>query len=352
MTRGSKVNVTVAFAGQRHRPAKAFDSQRFAAMLGAQFTVFGRDAAMGLRSIVAVAIAVGVAAGAASAQVPADVAAKLRAIGPKIEVKETGAIFAAMLPKDFANGVKIERDLAYGAHEKQKVDVYTPAAGGGGKKPVMIFVHGGAFVGGDKGGAGSPFYDNVLIWAVKNGMVGVNLNYRLAPAAPYPAGIEDLGSAIKWVEANAARYGGDPKKIFIWGHSAGASHVGDYVGHPELWGRANSGLAGAAMTSAVYDLSGTESSPYYGNDKSKYAERQSMPGLLKTKVPLFVSYAELDPEMFHVQAKNLNDALCKQGKCPRFMLVKDQSHIGETYAIGTSDRQLSDQVLQFVRTGK
>ena len=294
----------------------------------------------------------GLIAGAALAQVPADVAAKLRAIGPKIEVKETGASFAAQLPKDFKAGVKIERDLAYGAHEKQKLDVYTPAAGGRGAKPVLIFVHGGGFVAGDKGGAASPFYDNVLVWAVKNGMVGVNLNYRLAPGAPYPAGIEDLGSAIKWIETNAARYGGDPKKIFIWGHSAGASHVADYVGHPELWGRASSGLAGAAMTSAVYDLSATDSSPYYGNDKSKYAERQSAPGLLKTKIPLFVSYAELDPEMFQVQAKTMNAALCKEKRCPRFMMVKDQSHIGETYAIGTSDRQLSDQVLAFVRTGK
>ncbi|MEO6379882.1 MAG: alpha/beta hydrolase [Caulobacteraceae bacterium] len=291
-------------------------------------------------------------AGAALAQVPPDVAAKLREIGPKIEVPQTGALFAAILPKDLAQGVKIERDLAYGADAKQKLDVYTPASGGGAAKPIMIFVHGGGFVAGDKGGAASPFYDNVLLWAVKNGMVGVNLNYRLAPAAPYPAGIEDLGSAIKWVEANAAKYGGDPKRIFIWGHSAGASHVGDYVGHPELWGRTSSGLAGAIITSGVFNLAGTTSSPYYGNDVSKYPERQSMPGLLKTKVPLFISYAELDPPIFPPQSNALKDALCKEGRCPRFLVAKDQSHIGETYAIGTADRQLSDPVLQFVRTGK
>ena len=307
---------------------------------------------MGLRGLGLASILAGMMAGAALAQVPPDVAAKLREIGPKIEVKETGALFAALLPKDFAEGVKIERDLHYGTDAKQTLDVFTAAQGGAAPKPIMIFVHGGAFVAGDKGGAGSPFYDNVLLWSVKNGMVGVNLNYRLAPAAPYPAGIEDLGSAIKWVEANAAKYGGDPKRIFIWGHSAGASHVGDYVGHPELWGRASSGLAGAIMSSGVFDLSGTTSSPYYGNDVSKYAERQSLPGLLKTKVPLFVNYAELDPPIFAPQANALKDALCKAGRCPGFMVAKDQSHIGETYAIGTSDRQLSDPVLQFVRAGR
>ena len=67
---------------------------------------------MGLRWMVAGLAMAGLLSSAASAQVPPDVAAKLRAIGPKIEVKETGALFAAMLPKDFANGVKIERDLA------------------------------------------------------------------------------------------------------------------------------------------------------------------------------------------------------------------------------------------------
>ena len=80
-------------------------------------------------------------------------------------------------------GVKIERDVKYGAADRNLLDVFTPATDSS-VRPVLIFVHGGAFVGGNKRGPGSPFYDNIMLWAVKNGFVGVNMTYRLAPQSP------------------------------------------------------------------------------------------------------------------------------------------------------------------------
>jgi triacylglycerol lipase len=97
--------------------------------------------------------------------------------------------------------------------------------GASGARPVLIFVHGGGFVRGSKRAPGSPFYDNIMLWAVKNGMVGVNMTYRLAPAHPWPAGQEDIRDAIRWVGANIASHGGDPNRVYLMGHSAGASHV-------------------------------------------------------------------------------------------------------------------------------
>ena len=55
-------------------------------------------------------------------------------------------------------------------------------------RPVLVFVHGGGFTGGNKSTPGSPFYDNVPLWAARNGLVGVNITYRLAPQHPWPAG--------------------------------------------------------------------------------------------------------------------------------------------------------------------
>ena len=70
------------------------------------------------------------------------------------------------------------------------IDIFT-ADKGGESRPVLIYVHGGAYVGGDKTRDGKgqawPFYDSAMVWAVNNGMVVVNINYRLAPGAPYPA---------------------------------------------------------------------------------------------------------------------------------------------------------------------
>jgi acetyl esterase len=109
--------------------------------------------------------------------------------------------------------VTIQRDLAYGPDPLQTLDVFTPdnaqaSSGNKGKTlPVLLFVHGGGFTRGDKHGDFYP--DNITLWAARNGMVGVNIDYRLAPANPWPTGVKDLASAIAWTRANIARYGGD-----------------------------------------------------------------------------------------------------------------------------------------------
>ena len=76
-----------------------------------------------------------------------------------------------------------------------------PEAPAAGPRPVLMFVHGGAFVGGGRRGpGGSPFYDNIMLFAARNGIVGVNTTYRLAPQNRWPAGAQDVGSAVRWVE--------------------------------------------------------------------------------------------------------------------------------------------------------
>ena len=148
-----------------------------------------------------------------------------------------------------------------------------------------MFVHGGGFARGAKRTEGTPFYDNIGIWAVGAELVGVTMNYRLAPESTWPSGIEDLTAAVAWLKANIARYGGDPSKIVLWGHSAGAAHVADYVANAAKRGL-DAGVAGAVLTSGFYDL-GKEVSVwkvYYGEDVATYPERSSLPGLV-AKLP-------------------------------------------------------------------
>src|SRR5258708_30863522 len=87
-------------------------------------------------------------------------------------------------------------------------------------RPVLIFVHGGAFVAGDRREPGTPFFDNIMLWAVKNGFVGVNMTYRLAPQAPWPAGAKEVGSAVERGTNRICERGGDPKRTYPIGHSA------------------------------------------------------------------------------------------------------------------------------------
>jgi triacylglycerol lipase len=160
-----------------------------------------------------------------------------------------------------------------------------------------------------------------------------------------------MAAIVAWLKTNIARYGGDSSKIFFWGHSAGAAHVADYLANAANAVR-DTGVAGAILTSGFYDL-GTEVSvwqAYYGADVSKYTERSSLPGLLKTNVPLFVTDAELDdPVNFQAQAEKLTRTLAAAGKPVERLRLPGHSHISETYAVGTGDRSLSGPVLAFIR---
>lgn len=307
----------------------------------------------------ALAVAVAMLASAALAQqspMPDDIAWKLQELGSVIDPPKTGAIYAPLQQKEPYQGVKLERDVTYGPAERNRLDVFAPEATPS-PRPVLIFVHGGAFTAGNKRTGTGPFYDNIMLWAVKNGFVGVNTDYRLAPQAPWPAAAEDLAAVVQWTADNIASRGGEPGRVYLMGHSAGAVHVASYVSHPEFHKVKGSGLAGAILISGIYDLTaGPASAPeraYFGDDPARYAERSSLRGLLASKTPLMIADAELDPEPFHRQFDLLKQAACKGvNGCPRALMLAQHSHMSEVFSINTADTRLTDQILEFVKTGK
>jgi acetyl esterase/lipase len=309
------------------------------------------------KSALAMCVAmIATAAWAEGGPMPQDIARKLVEIGRVVDPPKTAVLFAPLQQKEPYQGVRIARDIRYGAAEPNLLDVFMPETSSP-NRPVLVFVHGGAFVAGDKRGPGSPFYDNIMLWAVKNGFVGVNVNYRLAPQSPWPAAAEDLSAAMGWVTANVAARGGDPARIYLMGHSAGATHVGTYVSHPEFWGAKGSGLAGAILVSGLYDLTSMPltggPSAYFGTDPALYAERSSLNGLLKTKTPLMITAAELDPPQFVAQLELVKDGLCKsEHGCVRSFLLPQHSHMSEVYSINAQDTRLTDEILDFVKAGK
>lgn len=277
---------------------------------------------------------------------PPAIAAALREIGPRIEGAKTAVLYAPLQPKEPYTGVTLQRDVVYGPHERHRLDVFTPPQAGKGR-PVVVFIHGGGFSRGAKSAAGSPFYDNVGLWAASQGLVGITINYRLSPQFPYPAGVEDLTRVVSWVKAHAKDYGGDPSRIFLWGHSAGGAHAADYIVRA-----AKPGIAGAILTSGIYTLGNTVSvwKDYYGDDVTQYKARESLPLLARSPVPLLVTYGELDPESFVADAEALIRARAQTGAPLKQLRLAGHSHISETYAVGSGDASLSAPVLQFIRT--
>jgi triacylglycerol lipase len=299
-----------------------------------------------LLALAALALA---ACASAPPQMPADLAGQVKAIGPVIDPPKTAAIYAPLQMKEPYPGVRVARELRYGPDARHALDVFMPDKVTS-NAPVLMFVHGGGFVGGNKRGPGSPFYDNILVAAARAGMVGVNVTYRLAPQNRWPAGAADVGAAVKWVRDFIRSYGGDPERITLMGHSAGAVHVASYVAFPEHH-KAGIGVARAVLVSGLYDFTkmkpvGKAEAAYFG-DKAGTAEVSSITGLSKTRIPLLIAYAELDPPPFVEQAKLLNEALCGAGRCPRLVYLPGHSHMSEVYAINTSDTSLSGPVLEF-----
>ena len=114
--------------------------------------------------------------------------------------------------------VKVYRDVAYvtDGHARQKLDLYVPDTGE--NLPLIIWVHGGAWRGGSKEHYNPMEY-------LKSGYAGASINYRLSQHAVFPAQIEDVKAAVRWLRANAETYRLDPNRFAAWGSSAGGHLV-------------------------------------------------------------------------------------------------------------------------------
>jgi hypothetical protein len=208
------------------------------------------------------------------AQVPPDIEAGLIKIGQIVDPPCTAKLYRPLMPKNDYNtywppnaaaptnvaalypGIKLNRDVSFGPHPKDVIDVFSPEKGGG-NRAVLIYVPGGA---GNKieqqNREANAFYDNIGRWAVKNNMIGVTMQRH--PGQNWDDGGKDISTMIQWLQANVAKYGGNPNRMFIWAHSAGNGPLGIYVGHPEIHGPKGVGVKGAIFMSGnpVADVGG------------------------------------------------------------------------------------------------
>lgn len=152
--------------------------------------------------------------------------------------------FDALVRKD--PGVELAvRDAAYGSDPRQRIDVYRPRRASAKPMPVIIFFYGGSWSSGSK--SGYAFVGRAL---AARGFVVAIPDYRLVPNVRYPAFVEDGADAIRWVTRSASRLGGDPDRLVIAGHSAGAyngamlAYDGRWLGPDQRRVRGFIGLAG------------------------------------------------------------------------------------------------------------
>jgi triacylglycerol lipase len=348
---------------------------------------------------ISVIIVIAFVATIAQAQVPPDIAAKLKEIGRGVCVPETAKLYAPLQPKAPNSGVTVVRDIAYAQDPRTIMDVFAPEKGGG-SRPVLVYVSGG---GGDKkvtGPDGDPFYDNIMLWAVKNGMTGVNMQRRgglggggLAWDEP----AKDVGRVVEWIRQNITKYKGNPNRIFLWADSAGNGPVSTYAGHPEIAGENGAAVKGIVLMSSPNFNILPETVPPpptgaagggFGNcgrppaearggagrgpgggagrgaaggrggaapapvDPATQLTRSNLPGLAKGKIAVFMGWGELDPPNIITFDEALKAALCKTGRCPTTAFFKDHSHVSLVFSPNTADNSVTGPILKWMKSVK
>jgi acetyl esterase len=305
--------------------------------------------------------------GGASAQVeklPPYLQETLAQIGPVFQsdigkyIPATLDAFQSILKTAPKDGVAVTSDQHYGPDQKQVLDVYRPTSRQG--APILIYIHGGAYTTGDKNAYGE-IYSNIGWWFARQGILTLNATYRLAPSSPWPGAVQDVRAMVAWARENAISLGADPNRIFLMGHSAGATHVAGYIYDKSLQPAEGPGVAGAVLLSGRYRLEYDPADPsargmqaYFGNDPAQYANRSPITHIRDAaKVPVLLAIAEYDNPGLDLRGAELMAALCQRdGSCPRFVRLAGHNHLSQVAAFNTPDEQLGREVLEFMRRGR
>lgn len=262
------------------------------------------------------------------------------------------AIYAPLLAAAPRGGVSVERDVAYGPHARHVLDIFHPAT----PRPdgaVVAFVHGGAFVRGDKRTT-TEIHDNVLYWFARQGYVGINVEYRHAPEAVYPGGADDVALAMAWTASNTGRHGGNPDRLHLLGHSAGGTHVASFVYDPALPHRGRHARA-IVLISARLRADQWHGNPnaggvaaYFGDDTARYDAMSPVTHAACSAMPVMIVTAEHENPLLDVYALEMAHAVAlASGRAPRFLCLREHNHMSIVAHFNTSEDFLGREILAF-----
>ena len=268
-------------------------------------------------------------------------------------VQQMVDLFSAIHKGAPDDGVQVTRDLAYGPHARQCLDVFRLPDRH--QRPVVVFVHGGAFVSGHRNRSGQ-IYANVLRYFARHDYVGVNIEYRLAPEACYPQGSEDVANAVAWVRRHIAGYGGDPTAIFLACHSAGAAHVCGYLFDPQVKRSETPDVRGLMVISGRVRADADADNPnaakvraYYGDDVSLYAQRSPVNHASATPCPVFIAFAEYENPLIDVYCLELAYQIAIEcRRAPEVIQMTRHNHTSIIGHINTTEDELGKRMRLFI----
>jgi acetyl esterase/lipase len=229
----------------------------------------------------------------------------------------------------WGTGFDLKTDLAYGADPRQKLDIYTPK--GAAPKATVVFIYGGSWTSGTK-----SLYRFLGQAFAARGYQLVVADYRLYPQVRYPAFVEDSAQALAWTKSNIAAHGGDPSKLILMGHSAGAYNVMMLAVDPQ-W-MAPHGLKPGDALGVIAAAGPLSFNPREtASTKDIFATAGDINAARPVKLaasgaagapPLFLMHGTADTTVMSHNSQNMTNAVNEQGGRATLKLYEGVSHLG------------------------
>jgi arylformamidase len=262
------------------------------------------------------------------------------------------AMLGILAPSTAAQ-VRVVADVDYVAgvdyaDKKDRLDIYAPDKPA--NAPVIVSIHGGGLRQGDK--SQQTFVGQRFAAA---GNVTVVVNHRLSPGVAHPAHIEDIATAVAWVKRNIAKYGGDPDKLFVIGHSAGAYLAALLVLDPRYLAAHNLAprdIRGAVPVSAFFYVDRPGVAPdrpkdTWGTDVAVW--KAASPATYVKKPPLLLLYADGDDPWRQQQQTEFAQALGSAGdRDVAVRMIRGRTHNTVWSEMARPDDETARAILQFV----
>ncbi len=256
----------------------------------------------------------------------------------------------ALLATTHDPAIETFRDITYiegksADLRKHQLDLYLPKD----QKafPVFVFIHGGFWSFGDR-----AYYRSLGNCFAAAGIAVVIPSYRLMPAHSHPAQIEDVAAAFAWTAHNIARYGGDPARIYVGGHSAGGHLAALLALDPhylQAHGLSPASIRGVASISGVYDV---RFFTQFGLTPGR--QRDASPEVHVTfgAPPFLLIYCQWDYAGLGKQAKHFAAALSEAGVPVRVVRIPGKTHVTEIPSIGRAGDLTGREVADFITSAE
>jgi arylformamidase len=249
--------------------------------------------------------------------------------------------------KRVAARIKHERDIAYGEAAIQKLDIYPAAKSGA---PVLIDLHGGGWTAGSKNARAYPAEA-----VVGRGVTWVPIDYGLAPTFKMDAIVDHVRQAVAWVSKNIQRYGGDPKRIFVSGNSAGGHLAATTVmaGWHAKYGVPEDVVKGACAMSGVYDLNPLRLASHGPNEQLQMDEAEAKRNspifaIAKSQRPMIVAWGAPETEGFKSQGINYVKALKEANIDVTEVVVPGAHHYAMSREIMNRDSEIHSAIMKMI----